>query len=474
LKFPKPTSLRSRLTFWYVSVLTLLLFVYAAIVFAFQYAVLTRQMLHDEVQDVVTVEGLLYFDSNGILQLKQDYYSRPQSHLLVDRYMEALDTSGNLLYSSPTLHGMRLGGRMRTGEGDRDFDEHITRLADGSHVFVISHIHGMDGKNLLLRLGYSLAPLRTRMEQFLLLLIIAIPVALTLAAIAGQTIARKALRPIDLMTERAAGITANNLHDRLSIQNPDDELGRMAEVFNHLLGRLDEAFRQLRRFTADAAHELRTPLASIRTVGEVALAAPSESGRAKQAIENILEEASKLNETIDSLLLLSRAETSQATGLAECFPVQELVSEVVSLLGVMMEDSDVHVASVNHAAENLLVQADRSLLRIAFVNLIHNAWKFSPGGSTIRIEYLRNDSENTIEIAIHDAGPGISHEERRRIFERFYTGTTHPVSGKKGTGLGLSIAKLVIERADGRIYFADSEAGARCVVILPVPNDVTL
>jgi signal transduction histidine kinase len=283
-------------------------------------------------------------------------------------------------------------------------------------------------------------------------------------------IARKALRPIDLMTERAAGITANNLHDRLSIQNPDDELGRMAEVFNHLLGRLDEAFRQLRRFTADAAHELRTPLASIRTVGEVALAAPSESGRAKQAIENILEEASKLNETIDSLLLLSRAETSQATGLAERFPVQKLVSEVVSLLGVMMEDSDVHVAVINHTAEDLLVQADRSLLRIAFVNLIHNAWKFSPGGSTIRIEYLRNDSENTIEIAIHDAGPGISHEERRRIFERFYTGTTHPVSGKKGTGLGLSIAKLVIERADGRICFADSEAGARCVVILPMPK----
>ena len=110
-----PLSLRTRLTLWYVGVLAILLLLYASLVFAFQYVILTRQIFHDEVQDVVTAEGLLYFDAQGALQLQQDYYSRPQSHLLVDRLMEVLDRSGRILYRSPTLHSMSLGGRLQHG-----------------------------------------------------------------------------------------------------------------------------------------------------------------------------------------------------------------------------------------------------------------------------------------------------------------------------------------------------------------------
>jgi hypothetical protein len=106
----KPTNLRTRLTLWYVGVLALLLIVYATVVLAFQYGVLTRQLYHDEVQDVVTVEGLLYFGESGELQLQQNYYSRPQSHLLVDRLMEVRDLSGKVLYRSSTLHDMTLAG----------------------------------------------------------------------------------------------------------------------------------------------------------------------------------------------------------------------------------------------------------------------------------------------------------------------------------------------------------------------------
>ena len=179
-------SIRTRLTFWYVSVLAVLLIVYAAIVFAFQYATLTRQIFHDEVQDVETVEGLLYFDANGVLQLRQDYYSRPQSHLLVDRMMEVRDLAGNVLYRSATLQGLPLGGPNEPREGDDSFNERTLRLADGRHVFVISHIHGMNSRTLLIRLGYDLVPLRERMVQFLLLLLIALPVALALAALAGR------------------------------------------------------------------------------------------------------------------------------------------------------------------------------------------------------------------------------------------------------------------------------------------------
>ena len=468
MKRVTPKNLRSRLTSWYVAVLALLLLVYATIVFAFQYAVLTRQMLHDEVQDVVTVEGLLYFDKTAKLQLRQDYFSRPQSHLLVDRYMEVRDSADNVLYSSPTLHGMRLGGPSHYGEGDRDFAERIVRLEDGSHIFVVSHVHGMDGKNLLIRLGYSLAPLRDRMWQFLLLLLVAIPVALVLAAIAGQTIAKRALRPVEDMTERATHITATNLHDRLVIANPDDELGRMATAFNHLLSRLEAAFQQLGRFTSDAAHELRTPLASIRTMGEVALSKETDSNY-RLVVEDILEETSRLSGTVDSLLLLSRVEATAAAGQFEKFRVCDLLNEIEALLALMLEESNVRLTLL--CDSTLFAQADRDLMRVALLNVIHNAWKFSPPDSTIRVVCEQMGSSGSTQIAVEDEGPGLSVVDQERVFDRFYIGTAYSYQ-QKGTGLGISITRLVVERFGGTVEFDSKyKSGARCLICLPQPTD---
>ena len=470
MKLPKPTNLRSRLTLWYVSVLALLLIVYAAIVFVFQYAVLTRQMLHDEIQDVITVEGLLYFDTSGQLQLRQDYFSRSQSHLLVDRYMEVLDiASGTVLYRSPTLQGMPLDGPIQKGEGDRNFNEHIVRLPNGNHVFAVSHIHGMNGRTMLIRLGYSIVPLRNSMLQFMLLLVVAVPVALVLAALAGQAIARRALRPIHVLTEHATHITASNLHDRLEVLNHEDELGRMALAFNHLLSRLEAAFQQLRRFTADAAHELRTPLASIRTVGEVALGQGAETD-SRKAIEDILEETAHLSETVDSLLLLSQVESAEAPGQFDIFPLRPLVEEVTSLLSVMMEDAEVEVV---YAFEtDRLVQADRSLLRIALVNVMHNAWKFAPRHSTIKVHSTM--VEGIVQISIQDEGPGIPEEDLANVFDRFYTGTNPARDGQKSTGLGLSIAKLVVERCGGSITFdSQTSRGTSCIIKLLPAKDIS-
>jgi hypothetical protein len=113
-------------------------------------------------------------------------------------------------------------------EGDKGFDERIVRLNDGTYLFAVSHIHSLQGRTVIIRLGYDLAPLRARMSQFFLLLFISIPLALILAAIAGQAIARRALRPLEQMTARAEHITASNLSERLDVANERDELGNMA------------------------------------------------------------------------------------------------------------------------------------------------------------------------------------------------------------------------------------------------------
>jgi len=470
LRISRPTNLRTRLTLWYVAVLAVLLLVYAALVFAFQYALLTRQLAHDEVQDVVTVEGLLYFDTQDKLQLHQDYYSRPQSHLLVDRLMEVRDLSGNVLYRSSVLHDMPLGGPNRDGEGDKAFDERVVRLRDGSYVFLVSHIHVMQGHTLLIRLGYSLAPLRVRMIQFMGMLLVAIPLALLLAGAAGQLIARRALRPLEKMSNRAEGITASNLDQRLEIQNPDDELGQMARVFNLLLDRLEQAFFQLQRFTADAAHELRTPLASLRTIGEVALERDQNDDAYREALEDILEESARLSETIDSLLLLARAETTQPGTEQTVFIVADLVNEVLNLLGIVIEEKHVRVLREGEATGCVGVRADRSLLRVAILNLLHNALKFSPNDSILRIAYSRPENvDPKLIIAFQDEGPGIQAGEHERIFERFFTSRTSSTASHSGTGLGLSITKLIIDRLGGSVRFdQDLQQGARCIIELPI------
>jgi heavy metal sensor kinase len=471
VRLSRANTLRARLTVYYVGVLAVLLVVYACLVFALQYGALMRQMLHDEVQDVITVEGLLYFDAQGQLQVQQNYYSHPQSHLLVDRLMEVLDTStGAVLYRSPTLNGMSMGNLPSAREGVLGFNQRRITLSDGTDIFMVSHIHKMDGRTVIIRLGYRLDSLRSYMWRFLFLLLLAVPAALALAATAGQAIARRALMPLDQMNARAESITAHNLHDRLEIPNPNDELGQMATAFNNLLQRLEQAFFQLHRFTADAAHELRTPLSVLRATSEVALQEVRSADEYRNTLSSVLEEAVRLNETIDSLLLLARAESTQPGEQQTVFSIRPLVSEVLSLLEILLEERDIRVLEETECVENFNVLGDRSLLRVAFLNILHNAIKFSPPQSVLVISYANlQTSPSVLCIAVQDQGQGISPGDEERVFDRFFTRSENAIGSPPGAGLGLAISKIVVERAGGTIRFdSDIEVGARCVVCLPV------
>jgi heavy metal sensor kinase len=462
-------QLRTRLTLWYVAVLAVVLGFYVILVLAFQYALVTRQIYHDEIQDVVTVEGLLFFDSQGTLQLQHNYFSHPRSHLLIDRLMEIRDPSGVVLYRSPTLNGISLGGPSLPNEGLESFNERVVKLADSSHVFVISHTHSMQGRTVLIRLGYSLVPFHERMLQFLGILLIALPMTLLLAGLAGYAIAKRALLPLGLMAARAEKITANNLQDRLEIENPDDELGHMGRVLNHLLQRLEESFVQLHRFTADAAHELRTPLASLRTVGELALRGENTVEGYREAIGSILEESLRVNQTIEGLLLLAKAEATQLGSEGTPFSLVELTEEILSVLEVLIEDRHILVEQSGQKLTPAIVLADRRLVRAAIMNILHNAVKFSPAGSALRIDFTTYESTRRfVQLSVHDQGPGISPSEYERVFDRFFTSAHRETASMSGSGIGLSVAKLVIERNGGEIFFDSAVSeGARCVVRLP-------
>ncbi|MFC6644204.1 HAMP domain-containing histidine kinase [Granulicella cerasi] len=464
-------QIRSRLTVWYIAVLAMILAVYVVLVFAFQYRFIRNQIFHDEVQDLVTVEGLLYFDDAGALKLQQDYFSHPQSHLLIDRLMEVHDLSGVVLYRTPNLAGESLGGPSLPNEGDDRFDQRVVRLSDGTHVSLVSHLHTMQGRVVLIRLGYSLAPFRMRMTQFLEILLIAIPIALVFAGFAGYQIARQALKPLEEMASTAKQITARNLNERLLIENPDDELGHMAAVFNDLLDRLEQAFQQLHSFTGDAAHELRAPMAAIRAVGEIALREQETGERDKDALASILEETARLEDTIEGLLLLARAEAARSIG-PDNYSLVEVLGEVTEVLGVLAEERRIRLSSNIHAASGIVLSGDRGLIRSAVMNVVHNAIKFSPNDSTIT--FTHSVAEGQVQLTVQDQGPGIERSELESIFGRFYTSPAGQTAPNSGAGLGLSIAQLVIQRSGGEIFFdPDVSVGACCVIRLPVHRVVS-
>jgi signal transduction histidine kinase len=227
---------------------------------------------------------------------------------------------------------------------------------------------------------------------------------------------------------------------------------------------------QLQRFTADAAHELRTPLAALRTIGEVALEKGQNSQEYEEALASILEETARVDETINSLFLLAKAEASQPGNHATVFRAKDLVDEILDLLQIVIEEKQVTVLQENKDDGDAQIKADRSLLRIAILNVLHNALKFAPDSSVLRIEYsLSQHPVPMLEIVFQDEGPGISAGEHEQVFERFFTSSTHITASKSGTGLGLSIARLVISRMSGTIRFdQERQTGAKCIIDLPI------
>lgn len=214
-----------------------------------QYWPLSDQLHHAEIEDLETVECLLYFAPNGGLVLREDYHSHSQSRLLLDRYMEVLSPTGEVLFRNDRLRDMYLEGAPTPHEGEVGYVPRRTRLANGTPVLAISHLHFLDGKPLVIRLAYSIEPLRSRLLEFVGLLLLAMPLALIAAAFAGYRVADKALNPLEQMARPTELITARRRNDRIPVDDPYDELGHMARVLNELLARLGESFEKLQHFT---------------------------------------------------------------------------------------------------------------------------------------------------------------------------------------------------------------------------------
>jgi signal transduction histidine kinase len=254
------------------------------------------------------------------------------------------------------------------------------------------------------------------------------------------------------MTERARTITAERLSDRLPVAHPENEMGRLASVFNETLSRLEGSFDQMRHFTADVSHELRTPLTAIRSVGEVGLRGHRTEASYRGIIGSMLEEVDRLSQLVDRLLTLSRAGTHQPPFALDRVNLETLAEDVVSHLAVLAEEKG-QTLSIEKAASPS-ARADRLVLRQALINLVDNAIKFSPPAGVIRVRLSETRSMAVVDVT--DTGPGVPADARDRIFDRFYRS-----DGSKaiGAGLGLSLARGAIEAIGGQLTLEHSGPG---------------
>ena len=447
-----PRQLRARLTLWHVAMLTGVLAVYLAGVSMLLFWQAGNILKRIAAEDLETLKGLLYVADDGQVGLREDYHHHSDWKQVQERLLEILGPDGSVLYRNERLGDRDLGGPPFAGEGVTGYSGRTARLSDGTAVILISRKYDLWGRIVLIRVGYSQDLIWNQLKQNLLVLLLASPLVLAGAAWAGYRVVGRALDPVSKMAHRAEQINSERLNERLPVENPHDELGHLARVFNAMLSRIEQSFEQLQRFTADASHELRTPLAAIRSIGEVRLREGATPEEYRDTIGSMLEEVNRLTTIVESLLTLSRADAGQIRIQVSVFPLLALVRESAALLEVLIEDKQLKFTLAGD--ESIGVQGDRLYIRQAIVNILHNAVKFTPEGGSItaRVECR---GEGCAELSVTDTGPGVPPEHAAKVFERFYrvdesrTGRAH--GSEMGAGLGLSVARWAVEVNNGEI-----------------------
>lgn len=301
-------------------------------------------------------------------------------------------------------------------------------------------------------------------------MLVGLPLALLLAMAGGYTLAGVSLRPVDAMRQQAEQISEHNLHERLPVSRPADELARLSHTFNALLDRVEEAFDQRRRFTADASHELRTPVAVIIGESELALVEERSASAYQHALRVIHGEARRLSHIVGDLFLLARADASEQPLTHLPIFVEEVVGDCVDAMATIARAKGVmlHFSPMSEVPYS----ADEVLLKRAVMNLLDNAVKYSPTGGNVFTE-AEPTAGGGVRIEVRDTGPGIPASDRARIFERFFRvgsdGRRPGLADGTGAGLGLPIARWIVRSHGGDLHLTRSDAGGSTFEILLPP-----
>jgi len=286
-------------------------------------------------------------------------------------------------------------------------------------------------------------------------LFFALPLLVAVAGLGGYLLASRSLAPVGWMAAQARQITGSNLHTRLDIGHAAEELEVLAASFNELLSRLDQSFESMRRFVADASHELRTPIAVIRGEADVALAHERGSAEYRESLAIILDESQRLSRLVDDLLNLARADAGHVQLQVAEFYLNDLVAECCRSVQRLAAGRQIELDC--RCAGDVPFRGDEGLMRRLVVNLLDNAIRYTPPGG--KVSAVLEAEGPDLRIRVSDTGVGIAPEAAEHIFERFYRGDKARSRQDGGFGLGLAIVKWIAESHHGAVELS-SHPGA--------------
>jgi two-component system, OmpR family, heavy metal sensor histidine kinase CusS len=455
-------SIRWRLTLWYGAVLAAVLAVFGASVYLMMRNVLLgRTGMGMSMESTEVAEEVARSQDRSSLGtwLERRFAHHPGYDIQVSTL------SGEALFRSQRIKLEGLPMASRPPAARHASFENFTRRS--GHTRLLSRsVPGPDGP-LILQIAAPLTADDHELGELLTVMLLAGPLALASALGGGYLLARRALAPVDRMAAEAAQITASRLDRRLDVPKSDDELGRLGATLNGMIARLERSFEETRRFTADAAHELRTPLAVMRNVAEVALQLPREPEHYRRVLGDVLEEVERLTRLAEQLLFLCREDAGLVPLALTETRLDDMVRDLAEHMSVVAGAKGLTLECCDLAS--CPIRADVDQLRRLLFNLLDNAVKFTPSGGTIRIELARSDEHALVAVA--DTGIGIPSEHLDRVFERFYR--VDPARNREtdGTGLGLAICRSIADAHGGQIRI-ESVVGRGTRVSLKMPAQI--
>ncbi len=327
------------------------------------------------------------------------------------------------------------------------------------------------GAGVTIRVGASQSLIKADIARLNRFVALCVGGVLIIAPLCGYWLAGRATRPLANIITTTARLRPSHLDERLQIRGTGDELDRLSETLNRLLDRIGKYLQEHRDFLANSAHELRTPLAAIRSSIEVALAGERTSEEYEELLTEIIEESGSLELLVNQLLLLSETETERLKVDKQRVQFDELVEKAMDMFGGVAEFRDIQL--ICPALPSAGVQANHHHLRQVIYNLLDNALKFTPAGGRVNVRLDVDSARNTVVFSVRDSGPGISQQDLPHVFDRFFQ-AHRPRTGnaeKRGTGLGLSICRAIVQAHDGTIdVHSQVGVGTKFTVRLPADD----
>jgi heavy metal sensor kinase len=388
------------------------------------------------------------------------------------RFIQILDESGRIGDRSTNLRDVQIPISVQTMKAaSRGVITFETVEVMGKYPLRVVTMPIIENEKMvgIVQVGSSLEGVEEALQQLLLILLIAVPAALLIASAGGLFLANKALRPVDAITQIARRIGSGDLSQRIRIKRVNDEIGRLASTFNEMIAKLEKSFRQVKRFTADASHELKTPLTILRGEVEVGLKKKRGLKEYERILTSNLEEINRMSRIVEDLLTLSRADMGELTMEREEIELSALAREVWQDLQLLAKKKRIQLKFMDNGFTR--VEGDPLFLRQLILNLTENGLKYTPAGGEVAVRVKGDRDQGVVQLLVTDTGVGIPQKDLKRIFDRFFRVDAARSRETGGTGLGLSICQWIAQAHEGKIAVESKVGkGSTFTVTLPMKN----